>query len=111
MDLTLLSEPLIDKGFIPDVVLRRGIKYLLSTRAFELNSLSVEEADERKIKFVTDLRRKQNIAIHTAGMRPIPFRVVRWLSHTDLQGQRHQRQMNNTMKSQQSFSPNHWDRT
>ncbi|TPX30991.1 hypothetical protein SmJEL517_g05570 [Synchytrium microbalum] len=64
MDLTSLAEPAIDRGLLPDILLRRGIRHLLATRAQELDGLSVEDQDERKMQVVASLR-KSEIAIRT----------------------------------------------
>ncbi|TPX44879.1 hypothetical protein SeLEV6574_g04231 [Synchytrium endobioticum] len=63
MDLTTLATPLIDNGLLPDAVLRRGTRHLLSSRVAALEAQSLEESDASKMSFIASLK-TQPIATH-----------------------------------------------
>ncbi|KAJ3124490.1 hypothetical protein HK098_001101 [Nowakowskiella sp. JEL0407] len=58
-------EPLIDSGYVPDYITRRGIQYLLSRRIQQLEKGGVTENNAAKVEFIKSLREVNQVAIHT----------------------------------------------
>ena len=57
-------ESWIDGGYVPDFLLREGVKQLSSTRLHRWQEMSVEELQREKMEFVRTIR-ELPVAIHT----------------------------------------------
>ena len=55
--LETIQDTLVDSGYVPQTVIRMGIRRLLAERIAEIKSTSLAEAYERKMKYVESLRR------------------------------------------------------
>lgn len=62
--LTNLGYDALDRGVIPDPIVRRAIRYLCNQRLKEIASSSIEEQAEAKWKYVEDLKQRP-VAIET----------------------------------------------
>ncbi|KAJ3335562.1 hypothetical protein HDU93_005040 [Gonapodya sp. JEL0774] len=65
MPLTDLAEPLIDKGLLPDWMLRMGIRHLLAGRVRGWSETDIETLDGAKREFINSLKKSESIAINT----------------------------------------------
>ncbi|KAI8911726.1 S-adenosyl-L-methionine-dependent methyltransferase [Gorgonomyces haynaldii] len=63
-DLSSFYEPLIESGYVPDTVLRVGIRRLLASRSKSLQ-FGVDQGDEYKTAYFKQLRDMKDIAINT----------------------------------------------
>ncbi|KAJ3416386.1 hypothetical protein HDV05_001954 [Chytridiales sp. JEL 0842] len=63
--LASLYEPLLDSGYIPDFLLRTGIRHLLSRRKRQLTYSNVTSEEEAKGGYVEYLKGKATIAVNT----------------------------------------------
>ncbi|KAJ3191475.1 hypothetical protein HK101_007675 [Irineochytrium annulatum] len=58
-------EPILDTGYVPDFVLRRGIRHLLSRRKQQCDLGSITRNNKAKLDYVRRLRASATIAINT----------------------------------------------
>ncbi|KAJ3101553.1 hypothetical protein HDU97_001302 [Phlyctochytrium planicorne] len=58
-------EPMLDGGYVPDFVLRRGIRYLLSRRKAQCEFGSLTANNRAKADYIQGLREKSRIAFNT----------------------------------------------
>ncbi|KAJ3199758.1 hypothetical protein HDU67_002574 [Dinochytrium kinnereticum] len=63
--LSAYYEPLIDQGYLPDFLLRRGIRHLLARRKAQCNFGSITANNAAKTAYIASLRAKATIAINT----------------------------------------------
>jgi len=61
----LLPDTVLDSGYLPHFIIRRGIRYQLAQRVNEIASTSVESAYATKMKYIKALH-TQPMAIETA---------------------------------------------
>ncbi|CAG8526356.1 17432_t:CDS:2, partial [Acaulospora morrowiae] len=57
-------ESLLDRGLIPDFILRRGIRFLLDDRLREIKTSDLQKNQQRKMSYVKQLKERP-IAEHT----------------------------------------------
>lgn len=69
-----LVETVVDGGYLPDFVLRRGIRQQLQTRINMIKTTSLADSYETKMKYV-DLLRSRPIAIETAAANEQHYEV------------------------------------
>ena len=65
LSIDALVENLVDSGYLPQFIIRRGIQAQLRERLRIISSTSLTDAYERKMKYV-ELLRSRPIAIETA---------------------------------------------
>ena len=58
------TDWVLDGGYLPNVVIRRGIRYQLQSRIKEIKTTSLTEAYEKKMKYISLLRTRP-MAIET----------------------------------------------
>ena len=68
------TDTLLDSGYLPHFLLRRGIRQQLSTRIASIASTSLTDAYTRKQSYINALR-TQPIAIHTASANEQHYEV------------------------------------
>ncbi len=57
---------LLDRGFLPDVITRFGVRHLLQTERLDIvKRLGVEKVQEQEERFIQELRRYKTIAVET----------------------------------------------
>lgn len=69
-----LIEAVVDGGYLPEFVLRRGIRGQLQTRINMIKTTSLAESYETKMRYV-DLLRSRPIAIETAAANQQHYEV------------------------------------
>ncbi|KAF7186967.1 (S)-coclaurine N-methyltransferase [Pseudocercospora fuligena] len=67
-------EKVVDSGYLPEFVLRRGIRQQLQTRINMISSTSLADSYETKMKYV-DLLRTRPIAVETASANEQHYEV------------------------------------
>ncbi|KAL2915263.1 hypothetical protein HK105_205128 [Polyrhizophydium stewartii] len=60
-----LYEPILDTGYVPDMVMRMGVRTLLGRRLASLTYPNAEAADAAKTAYIKLLKERETIAIHT----------------------------------------------
>ncbi len=65
MALARVYEPMLDKGLLPDFILRAGIRKLCGDRLAQSNKGSLVANDEDKKLYIAKLKETPTIAIHT----------------------------------------------
>ncbi|KAI9020423.1 S-adenosyl-L-methionine-dependent methyltransferase [Hyaloraphidium curvatum] len=65
MSLAAIYEPLLDKGYLPDFLLRAGIRKLCGDRLAQSEQGSLVRNDEDKKRYLAMLKETPSIAIHT----------------------------------------------
>ncbi|KAJ8328394.1 hypothetical protein QVD99_000900 [Batrachochytrium dendrobatidis] len=58
-------EPILDTGYVPDMLLRMGIRSLLAKRSASLTYPTASAADQTKTAYIKLLKDRESIAIHT----------------------------------------------
>ncbi|CAG8733586.1 9492_t:CDS:1, partial [Dentiscutata heterogama] len=61
---TLWYEPFLDRGIIPDFIMRLGVRNLLQDRLKEINLDDVQKNKQRKTLYINQLKERP-IAEHT----------------------------------------------
>ncbi|KAM0747909.1 S-adenosyl-L-methionine-dependent methyltransferase [Meredithblackwellia eburnea MCA 4105] len=62
---TSLGESALDRGVLPDTIVRRAIRYLCQQRLDEIASQDIEQAVESKWRYIQELNQRKEIAIET----------------------------------------------
>lgn len=65
MPLASIYEPMLDRGLLPDFILRAGIRKLCGDRLAQSNKGSLVANDEDKKGYIAKLKETPVIAIHT----------------------------------------------
>ncbi|KAH6568064.1 hypothetical protein BASA60_008771 [Batrachochytrium salamandrivorans] len=60
-----LYEPILDTGYVPDMLLRAGVRSLLARRCATLTHATAAAADETKTAYIKLLKEREAIAINT----------------------------------------------
>ena len=64
-DLSAFYEPVLDRGILPDFLVRQGVRHLLSRRLSQLDHGSITQNDAVKTAYIQNLKSTETIALHT----------------------------------------------
>mgnify|MGYP001559689564 CR=1 FL=1 len=75
--LSAYGEDALDRGLLPDFVVRRAIRYLCNQRLAEIARGSIEDAVESKWSYIQGLKAREEIAIETEKANEQHYEVSR----------------------------------
>ncbi|KAK4698454.1 cyclopropane-fatty-acyl-phospholipid synthase, partial [Phenoliferia sp. Uapishka_3] len=78
--LTVYGESALDRGLIPDFIVRRAIRYLSQQRLDEIASSTLEQAADAKWEYIEELKARLEIAIETEKANEQHYEVSSWSS-------------------------------